>query len=55
MRVLGWEGRVCEDGVLGFSDGVFLLFLLFFFFLALFRNEKGVYSCISNGSRHITT
>lgn len=40
---------------LGFSDGVFLLFLLFFFFLALFRDEKGVYSCISNGPRHITT
>lgn len=27
---------------LGFSDGVFLMF-------ALFRNEKGVYSCMSNG------
>lgn len=31
MGVLGWEGRVCEDGVLGFSDGVFLLFPSFLF------------------------
>ena len=47
MGDMGWEVRVWDLAMAFFS--------FFLFLFALFRNEKGVYNCISNGSRHITT